>query len=575
MFSSPCDSPLNVYAAALELEYGVPCAPHFGLFTQSQAGQSLPNAQQAMLALTVNKIGLQPQRLLLHGTGLQILAEQLAEAGQDVVLLAPSQKLICGKYRVIDNFPQESDVQAHFDLIVQEGSVKYLDQLPLLNRLRNLLKPGGRVLWSNEFVTQCEEPRLEAVSLLKIFAQLAQRLGFTISDCQDLSKQVQPGFSVMLELLDKYSSQLCALTELGAEKILNIRSGLYQLAHKFQTGRVGYYFFELTLSASRSEDLAVVYSSLDSFSGDEFGSVFEKSFGQAFNPRLRDWKYRVGDGRAIVARKHGKVVAHYGGAPRDILYFGSVAKAIQICDVMVLPEERGFFRRDSLFFKTAATFLEREIGYTVEHLLGFGFPNLKTMQLALRLGLYKKTDDFIEVFLPPDLKFDEAPALKLTLFDPAEQLQQNTVDSLWLAMANDLQSGIVGRRDWHYIKYRYFDHPSDAYACYFLRREQRAEAVAFVVLKEHQGSLLLMDIVCSQKDLRHAIIDLYRCCAVRKGFTGLKCWITRGWHQSVFLDGAVVHDLQIEIPCHSWSPGPAAELLYGKWWLTAGDMDFH
>jgi hypothetical protein len=32
--------------------------------------------------------------------------------------------------------------------------------------------------------------------------------------------------------------------------------------------------------------------------------------------------------------------------------------------------------------------------------------------------------------------------------------------------------------------------------------------------------------------------------------------------------------LGIEIPCNSWNPGPPAELLYGKWWLTAGDMDF-
>jgi hypothetical protein len=35
-----------------------------------------------------------------------------------------------------------------------------------------------------------------------------------------------------------------------------------------------------------------------------------------------------------------------------------------------------------------------------------------------------------------------------------------------------------------------------------------------------------------------------------------------------------MRDLEIDIPCNSWTRGPQAQELAGAWWLTAGDMDF-
>jgi hypothetical protein len=56
--------------------------------------------------------------------------------------------------------------------------------------------------------------------------------------------------------------------------------------------------------------------------------------------------------------------------------------------------------------------------------------------------------------------------------------------------------------------------------------------------------------------------------------SALKFWLTKGQLDALGGASYSVHDLGIEIPCNSWNPGPAADLLYGKWWLTAGDMDF-
>ena len=54
----------------------------------------------------------------------------------------------------------------------------------------------------------------------------------------------------------------------------------------------------------------------------------------------------------------------------------------------------------------------------------------------------------------------------------------------------------------------------------------------------------------------------------------LRFWVTSSGKDKVLTADAIVNELGIEIPCNSWNPGPSAEVLYGAWWLTAGDMDF-
>ena len=51
-------------------------------------------------------------------------------------------------------------------------------------------------------------------------------------------------------------------------------------------------------------------------------------------------------------------------------------------------------------------------------------------------------------------------------------------------------------------------------------------------------------------------------------------WITRAWADKVKIDGVIINELGIEIPCNSWNRGPSSKELLGAWWLTAGDMDF-
>ena len=79
-----------------------------------------------------------------------------------------------------------------------------------------------------------------------------------------------------------------------------------------------------------------------------------------------------------------------------------------------------------------------------------------------------------------------------------------------------------------------------------------------------------MDIICPFKDITQYILKL----SLLLNEVRLKIWITKGWSKTLEVAGIIENDLGIEIPSNYWNPGPSSEILYGAWWLTAGDMDF-
>ncbi|MEX0901117.1 MAG: GNAT family N-acetyltransferase [Pseudohongiellaceae bacterium] len=311
-----------------------------------------------------------------------------------------------------------------------------------------------------------------------------------------------------------------------------------------------------------------------SFALAEIAALFEQSFDSPFDGLLWNWKYGEGRGRATVARYQGELIAHYGGMPRDISYFGEHHKAIQIGDVMVLPQYRTHYGKGSVFFTVASSFLERQIGYTVDHLLGFGFPDRKTMQLATRLGLYKPTDELVELRYPVDLPPHASVPYELSHPDVSDPAFHKSVDRLWQLFREEMQQAVVGLRDWNYLQYRYLQHPADCYRIHGLKKPGSDDIAGVVVLRRHEENYLVMDIVGSRSEFANILRSTIHYLSLMGDNPGLKCWITSHWQQAMLIEGAGIHGLNIAIPCNSWTPGPEADILSGAWWLTAGDTDF-
>ncbi len=565
---------------------------HYGLFPDfSQVTvENLGLAQQGLVERLADELTGQleratrnqsPMRVALVGPSAASLVERLGV----LLSIESAAGIECGEVDLLAGVDDE-----YFNAIILEGSYRSIDQMKLLLAARSALKAEGTLIVFAEFLDDDREIRHSLLPNISSFKQLSTRLGFNLQAETNISLSARASIKTFNELARAYAASDRGCNKEMAEALPALIDELDEADHELSSGRRSLMLYSLrfagfTNELTESEYARAEYGDKSSFQPADVAELFERSFGQPFDAAVWHWKYELGNGHCVVARaqKEGDLVAHYGGAPRKISYFGTSTLAIQPCDVMVMPEERTRYGRGSLFFKVAATFLEREIGNTVDHLLGFGFPNKKTMRLAIRLGLYEKTDDFIELRLPLHQPNAAAGMTESSItfeeFSEENAEHRECLEDLWSEMREGFEKGIVGERDWRYIEYRYLQHPHRTRYRLLYLRGLDGEIKALVVLKRSGEAWLLMDIVCAASRVAALLAELNIALAeesVRLGeqIGELLFWITKGWLELVELPNSTVHDLGIEIPCNSWNPGPSAELLYGKWWLTAGDMDF-
>ena len=267
-----------------------------------------------------------------------------------------------------------------------------------------------------------------------------------------------------------------------------------------------------------------------------------------------------------MARKDGKVVAHYGGMYRDILASGKRERVAQICDVMVQSQERGVLTRQGPFFLMGTSWPE------IYGPLGFGFPNARAMRVAEKMGLYVEAGQMAAVRWEP-----AAPRARLRTrvrsLASGSAPDRAMVDSLWAAMAHDLRGSVVGVKDWAWLEHRYFGHPHNHYEVLAVSARLSGKPLGVLVLRRLEGSCELLDVIAPLANLA-LLIDQARRMTARWGLPYLYCWITKN-HLPLLLDCAGREEtLDISIPASSWTRNPQSELFMNKWWLMSGDTDF-
>jgi len=307
--------------------------------------------------------------------------------------------------------------------------------------------------------------------------------------------------------------------------------------------------------------------------GDEAAclDLFESAFGYRVNERLWRWKYRDADPSGVGVWQGDRLVAFYGGMPRDVLVRGQSASAVQIGDVMVEPSQRGVMTRSGPFQIAASTFLERRIGHGRPHLLGFGFPTVKALQVAQKLGLYAEVDQITQITWTADASWRHRIAMRSTSLTAADG---TAVDRLWERMARDFAGSIIGVRDWKYVEARYVRHPTVEYRCILLKRRFDGAPHALIVLRAlEDGQAELVDIVGPRSSF-DAAISAARRWAADQGAARVRAWITSSHADALALQSAESSPLGLVVPTNVWSPGPAVDEVRGRWWLMAGDTDF-
>lgn len=566
-------------AAALRLEFGRCERLCYGLSDGADsAGTPLPAMQlrlEQALRDAVRAGGPPPARLLLVGDSLAPLAREMA-GGPGRVSLCMTERpdtdgpgAPAGVEVLRGGFPG-ADLEPGVDQIVIEGSVRHRDLLPWLCRARGLLADGGLLHMCGEFVADDSKIGYSDLPAAGYADRLAGLLGFGLAAELDFTAGARDSLARCAALLDARREGVTARTGLDAAALDGCRALLGRMLDEFEGGRRCFRLLSLRkLPAPAGGPGPMEYGVKGSFDPMELAGLYRESFDAEFDPALWRWKYVLGGGDAVVARdRGGEVVCHFGGVPRKVEYFGAPSMAMQGCDVMVSGRMR---RGGGPFFDTAALFIDREVGNAVRCPLSLGFPNRRLMRVAVRLGLYRKIDDFVELaYGAPGGAGPSWTAAPLDVSDPAHRRE---LDALWRAMRGDCGDAVIGVRDADYVRYRYFDHPGAAAGLYDCRllRDAAGTARAAVVSRRHDGSRLLMDIIGPLGGMGEAVDQL---CRLRDALPEpLKIWISGGWRGRVARPHAVENELEIEIPCSVRAPGPGPKELYGRWWITAGDMD--
>lgn len=567
------DFPLNVYAHLLALRYGRPTGLHYGLFATPET--DVQEAQERSTRSLLEAMLPPPAKVLEVGIGLGLTFSRLQEAGYEVLGITPDAaqianaqplagangRLQCVAYETLD-IPAAS-----VDVVVFQESAQYVDLLTLFERAARWLRPGGQLLILDEVALRRVAPGAESLHLAKDVLALAERIGFRLDRHDDYSAQAAPTLDYLLA--DTQARREVLMHDLGvsAADLDGLQASNVAYLEKYRSGRYGYMLFDFRRPEALAADIGWARHADEA----DLLGLFAESFGYAMDPAVWRWKYAEAEPLGTVVRRDGKLQAFYGGMPRQILFHGAPAQAVQIGDVMVHPRERGILRRNGPFLQAASTFLERCVGFGRPCLLGFGFPTDKAMRLADRLGLYREADRMLELSWPATPGTLSPLAVRGRPLDP--ERDGPTVDFLWQRMAGDLCRRIVGVRDWARIRYRYLGHPGVRYETFLLRHRLTRRPLGVVVLREREDALELVDVVAPLSCLPQ-MVAFCRRHAQRCGKARVFVWVAAAAAAAFRTKGVTETPLGLVVPTCAWTSGPAEDEVRGQWWLLGGDSDF-
>lgn len=567
--------PLNAYAHALLLQEGKATYPHYGLFHNETT--SLQAAQQVATNLLLTKLPAPPCRILEVGIGLGSIFPLLSQQGYAVDGIAPDdqqityiQKSLSSEVSVSYHSLEDFEAPAEsFDVILFQESAQHIEPLTIFNKALDLLPLSGDLVIIDEFALEYDEAGTERLHLLNNMVALAERFGFELIEHVDLSTMAAPTLDYLLRITQIHQQRLIQDLSLSDEQLAQLDTSNRIHHSKYASGHYGYallHFRKKTMPKWHPRILAAnqMPQMLD---------LFKKTFNHDMTPATWQWKYGSDSAREIGVWRENQLIAHYGGIGREILFFGQPQTAVQIGDVMVDASERGTLSRKGPFFLMAATFLERYIGYGKPYLVGFGFPNERAMKVAERLGLYAEVGRMVEFSWQPQSRFP-LWGTRLQLIDREQtDFATTAVNECWQRMAADMPTAMIGVRDWHYLQYRYLNHPNQHYQVMLVRNRFGGQVRGVLVLRHDPHGCEIIDIIAPLNEISLLVLHARRLAGIN-GDNRLFCRITENFAAHFTAAGGIRQSLDIRIPASTWGAVPSADSLHNRWWLMSGDTDF-
>jgi len=549
--------PFNIYAHALRLYEGVASDLHFGLFKNDKI--SMRTAQQSTHELLLSKLPPSPCRIVEVGIDPgAATSPMLSQLGYEV------RSITLG---TLETFNAEAQ---DFDIVLFKESAQYIDQPVIFNKALDLLSPSGQLIVMGEFALKHTITHSEHLHLLKNMIMLAERSGFELIENLDLSALAAPTFDYLLQAISTCRQRLIKDLFLNPEQLTQLEQSNRINREKYTNGQYGYALLRFGKKTTPRWRLQL----LKEDQKHKLFDLFKETFHHTMTPATWQWKYGSNASHELGVWRKGKLIAHYGGVGRQILFFGQPQTAVQIADVMVDTNERGILTRKGPFFLMTAAFLEHYIGYGKPYLIGFGFPNERHMKIAERHGLYGEVGKMTEISWSPLSKFPHwrTRLLPITASDNNAQIAL-IVNACWQQMAKDLQTALIGIRDWAYIQHRYLNHPTQHYQVVLIKNRGGDQTRGVLVLRYDAHGCEIIDIVAPLAEIPLLVLHARRLAGIN-GQQRLFCRITENFAAHFAVAGGSRKTLDIRIPASTWDNAPSIDSLRNRWWLMSGDADF-
>lgn len=568
--------PLNVYAYAIQLQEGKVQYLHYGLFQNDKT--SLQAAQQFSTDLLIKKLPPPPCRVLEVGIGLGTTLSLLSRMGYHIHGITPDSQQIAFVRKFLrdatvsvsnDSLESFTDDPESFDFLFFQESAQYIDPIVIFNKALDLLSVSGDLLIIDEFALKSEQKSVAKLHLLKTVLALAERFGFELVEQLDLTAMAAPTLDYLLHLTQTHRHRLMNDLALTEEQLILLDRSNYDYRNRYISGYYGYALLHFRKKTYPKWRVQILGREYEKDISDLFGRVFHQTMG----PSFWQWKYGSDLNREIGVWREGRLIGHYGGMARSILFFGQPETAVQIGDVMVDAAERGVLTRKGPFFLMAATFLECYIGYGKPYLIGFGFPNDRAMKVAEHLGLYTEVGRMVECGWNTRSRFPLFGSRVLTITNMPSKLSIAHVNECWQRMAADLKTAIVGVRDWAYLQHRYLNHPNHQYQIFLVKNRFSGYVRGILVLHYTAEGCEIMDMISPLAEIPLLVTHARRLAGMQ-GVQRVFCRITENFVSCFASTGGESKPLNIRIPANNWSDGPMPGQLKDHWWLTSGDKDF-
>lgn len=311
----------------------------------------------------------------------------------------------------------------------------------------------------------------------------------------------------------------------------------------------------------REEDMAEVLS------------LFGRVFGEVPGPDWFAWKYKRGGGAGVgVWDESRRLIAHYAGFPRSLLWMGKLVRAIQIGDVMVAPELRGILTRRGPFFQACHRYFGSHVGAGRAQELAFGFPNERHLRLGVALDLYWDAGPIHALswaaqagVLPRLWHWSE--------LDASDSRSDTDVDAAWAAMATDMGDAVIGERPSRYVRWRFVDRPDRRYRLFRLRRRWSRRPAGIAVLRIEAGSAHWLDWIGTPQAMPLAARAL-AAEAGRAGVPALTAWASPAVAEVLAGSAATTVATAAWLAVAKSSVFAPEAIAAARWWLMGGDTDF-